>query len=221
VSYETSHTEVEARLLQRALAPGGASVLDAGCGRTTRLAGYRSSISRLVGVDLDDAAGAENEALDEFVVADCARLPFDDGTFDLVYSNFVVEHLQSPHAAFHEWRRVLRPDGSLVFLTSNSANPYLAVARMLPQRVRIAAKRLGPGAAERDVFPAVYRANTPARLAMLLAAAGFSPVDVHYVATLHRYAGARRVLARFFEALERALPATRRSTIVGWYRAGI
>jgi ubiquinone/menaquinone biosynthesis C-methylase UbiE len=218
VSYETSHTEVEGLLLRRALRPG-ASVLDAGCGRTTRLGAYRASISRLIGVDLDAAAGAENEALDDFVVADCARLPFEDGTFDLVYSNFVIEHLESPDTAFHEWRRVLRPGGSLVFLTSNRANPYLAAARMLPQGARVAVKRLGPGAVERDVFPAVYRANTPARLATLLQAAGFAPVEVHYVATLQRYAGARRLLAGVLRALERTLPAKRRSTIVAWYRS--
>jgi ubiquinone/menaquinone biosynthesis C-methylase UbiE len=218
LSFETSHTDVEARILERALEPG-ATVLDAGCGRTTRLAAYRRSISRLVGVDLDAPAGAENKALDEFVVADCARLPFEDGSFDLVYSNFVIEHLESPESAFREWRRVLRPGGSLVFLTSNSANPYLAVARMLPQRARVTAKRIGPGAAEQDVFPAVYRANTPARLSALLEAARFVPVKVHYVATLHRYAGARRLLARLLTALERVLPPNRRSTIVAWWRA--
>lgn len=218
VSFETSHTEVEARLLQRALPPS-ASVLDAGCGRTTRLADYRSSISRLVGVDLDAAAGSENTSLDEFVTADCARLPVDDGTFDLVYSNFVIEHLASPQAAFDEWRRVLRPGGSLIFLTSNSASPYLALARLLPQRARVAAKRLGPGAADQDVFPAVYRANKPARLSALLEAAGFVPVEMEYVATLHRYAGERQLPARFLRALERVLPRKRRSTIVAWYRA--
>jgi ubiquinone/menaquinone biosynthesis C-methylase UbiE len=217
VSFETSHTEVEARLLQQALRPS-ASVLDAGCGRTTRLAAYRSSISRLVGVDLDAPAGSENAALDEFVVADCADLPFENATFDLVYANFVIEHLESPESAFREWRRVLQPGGSLVFLTSNSANPYLAVARMLPQRARVAAKRLGPRAAAHDVFPAVYRANTPRRLSRVLEGAGFVPVEVHHVATLHRYAGERQLLARLLTTLERMLPPKRRSTLVAWYR---
>ena len=216
--FETSHTEVEARLLQQALQPS-ASVLDAGCRRKTRLADHRSSISRLVGVDLDAAAGSQNKALDEFVVADCVRLPFEDETFDLVYSNFVIEHLESPQAAFDEWRRVLRPGGSLVVLTSNRASPYLGLAKMLPQRARVAVKRIGPGAPEQDVFPAVYRANTPARLSTLLEAAGLIPVEVHYVATLHRYAGERRLPAGLLRALERVLPPRGRSTIVAWYRA--
>jgi SAM-dependent methyltransferase len=216
---ETSHTEVEARFLSEALGTH-ARVLDAGCGRRTRLAHYRGRIAHLVGVDLDEPAGRSNSTLDSFIRADlCAPLPFEDASFDLVYSNFAVEHLPAPLAAFREWRRVLRPGGSLVFLTSNHANPYLWAAGLLPQRLRVAVKRAGPGAAERDVFPALYRANTPGRLVPLLTDAGFRPVSVAYVATLHRYAGERRRLASLLETAERVLPARARSTIVGWFEA--
>jgi SAM-dependent methyltransferase len=216
--FETSHTEVEARLLEEALRPG-ARVLEAGCGRTTRLSTLRERISELVGVDLDEAAGRENEALDRFIVADlCAPLPFANGSFDVVYANFVVEHLPEPEEAFREWRRVLRRDGALVLLTSNRANPMLAAARLVPQRLRVALKRAGPGAEERDVFPAVYRANTPRRLRRQLAEAGFAPVQVTLVATLHRYAGDRQRFAAALRSAERVLPARMRSTIVAWYR---
>ena len=219
MGFETSHTEAEARLLELALTPG-ARVLEAGCGRTTRLRFYRDRIAELVGVDLDAVAGDENDVLDAFVAVDlCGPLPFADGSFDLVYANFVVEHLAAPEAAFAEWRRVLAPDGSLVVLTSNRANPMLAAAHLLPQRARVVVKRLGPGAAEEDVFPAVYRANTPKRLTTSLQAAGFVPVAVSHVATLHRYAGRRRVAGAMLRAAERVLPPGRRSTIVGWYRA--
>ena len=86
-------------------------------------------------MDVDAAAGRENPYLDEFHPADLDDvLPFDDASFDLVYANFVVEHLQHPERTFAEWRRVLRPGGRLVLLTSNRANPLLAVPGRCPNR---------------------------------------------------------------------------------------
>jgi SAM-dependent methyltransferase len=216
---ETDHVAVERRLLDDALRPG-AVALDAGCGRTTRLRFFRDRIVRLVGVDADAAAASENPSVDEYVHADLdVGLPFEDGTFDLVYANFVVEHLSRPEHAIAEWRRVLRPGGRVVLLTSNRANPAMAVGGRIPSRARLVIKRRGAGAADRDVYPTHYRANTPSSLAEATAAGGLEPVVVEYVATLHRY-GARVPLAatglRWFEL---GLPARRRSTIVASYRA--
>ena len=215
---ETDHTRVERVLLDEAL-QAGAVALDAGCGRTTRLRDYRDRITRLVGVDRDEAAGRENPFLDEFVPADLDEsLPFDEDSFDLVYANFVVEHLKQPERSFAEWRRVLRPGGRLVLLTSNRASPLMAAADRLPQRARLVIKRRGAGAAERDVYPTRYMANTPQRLAAVVAGAGFEPVAVEYVGTLHRYAARVPPVKWVLIGAERALPARRRSTIVASYR---
>jgi ubiquinone/menaquinone biosynthesis C-methylase UbiE len=218
VAFETSHTTVEARYLAAVLRPG-ARALDVGCGRRTRLAEHRDSIAELVGVDLDDEAGRENTALDRFVAADaCARLPFEDASFDLVYANFVVEHLDDPPAALRDWRRLLRDDGALVLLTSNRASPLLAAASIVPHQARATVKRVGAGVAENDVIPTRYRANTPRRLAAAVLGAGFVPVEVSYVATLHRYAERKPPVAAALRGAERVLPTRLRSTIVGWYR---
>jgi SAM-dependent methyltransferase len=215
---ETDHTLVERRLLDDALS-AGAVALDAGCGRTSRLRDYRDRIVRLVGVDADEGAGGANPYLDEFVPADLDdSLPFSDETFDLVYANFVVEHLARPERAFSEWRRVLRPGGTLVLLTSNRASPLMAAADRLPQRVRLSIKRRGAGAIERDVYPTRYLANTPGRLNGTATHAGFEPVAVEYVGTLHRYGARIPGASPMLVAIERLLPAERRSTIVASYR---
>lgn len=205
-------------MLDAVLRPG-AVALDAGCGRTTRLRFYRDRIDRLVGVDVDEAAGRSNPFVDEFLsVSIDEPLPFPDGAFDLVYANFVVEHLAAPSTAFGEWRRVLRPDGHLLLVTSNRASPFLAVASRMPRRARLTVKRRGAGVTEEDVYPTLYRANTPALLAAATDAAGLEPVSVELVGTLHRYGmrvpGAPAVL----RLLERCLPSSRRSTIVACYR---
>ena len=215
---ETDHTRVEGRLLDEALRPGTAA-LDAGCGRTTRLRDYRDRITRLVGVDVDEAAGRENPFLDEFLTADLDEsLPFEENSFDLVYANFVVEHLERPDRGFAEWRRVLRPGGRLVLLTSNRASPLMAAGDKLPQAARLLIKRRGAGAQERDVYPTRYLANTPQRLAAVADAAGFEPVAIEYVGTLHRYAARVPPVKWVLIGAERGLPAARRSTIVASYR---
>jgi SAM-dependent methyltransferase len=45
------------------------------------------------------------------------RLPFEDGTFDLVVSSFVLQLVPSRKAALREARRVLRPGGRIAWVT--------------------------------------------------------------------------------------------------------
>lgn len=61
-------------------------------------------------------------------------LPFADGSFDLVISNAVIEHLHGIHRqVFQEAYRVLAPDGRFVFTTPNVAS--------LLKRIRFAVGR--------------------------------------------------------------------------------
>jgi SAM-dependent methyltransferase len=51
----------------------------------------------------------------ETAACDAADLPFDDGSFDLVFGHAVLHHLPDLDAAFREFRRVLRPGGVVAF----------------------------------------------------------------------------------------------------------
>src|SRR5690242_7285095 len=60
-----------------------------------------------------NAAGLGVEV--ETAACDAAELPFDDDSFDLVLGHAVLHHLPDLAAAFAEFRRVLRPGGTLFF----------------------------------------------------------------------------------------------------------
>ncbi|MFN2616027.1 MAG: class I SAM-dependent methyltransferase [Thermoleophilaceae bacterium] len=46
---------------------------------------------------------------------EASALPFEDGSFDLVFGHAVLHHLPDLEAAFREFRRVLRPGGAVAF----------------------------------------------------------------------------------------------------------
>jgi SAM-dependent methyltransferase len=101
----------------------GALVLDVGCGLGGKTAWYAEAGARgVVAIDLawdhvvqtarfSDSRG--QAARVHVARADAMRLPFADGTFDLVTANDSMEHFADPQAALLELSRVLRPGGSL------------------------------------------------------------------------------------------------------------
>ncbi len=68
------------------------------------------------GVDIDaEAIGyCRERGLEAVRLGEAARLPFADGTFDLVTALDVVEHLDDDRGALTEMRRVLKPGGQIL-----------------------------------------------------------------------------------------------------------
>src|SRR4051795_1891464 len=86
------------------------------------------------------------------IATDAARLPFDDESFDLVFGHAVLHHLPDLDQAFREFRRVLRPGGTLVFAGEPSrhgdriaAYPKRAALRLAPAWRRMMRARPNPG----------------------------------------------------------------------------
>jgi len=97
-------------------------VVDLGCGAGDSVDLFRSVVSEVswVGVDIERSpeVAARTRADAEFVTFDGRRLPFDDGSFDLVYCKQVLEHVEHPRDLLAEAARVLEPGGHLAGSTS-------------------------------------------------------------------------------------------------------
>jgi SAM-dependent methyltransferase len=112
----------------------GRRVLEAGCGvgaQTVPLAGG-SPAATLVSVDVSaesvvQARRAVRSAGHDhvrFARADIFDLPFAAAALDDVFACFVLEHLPSPERALAEFRRVLRPGGTITAIEGDHGSAY-------------------------------------------------------------------------------------------------
>jgi SAM-dependent methyltransferase len=96
--------------------PYPARILDAGCGTGRNLVEL-SSLGSAAGVDpAAEAVEACRERGLDVRQATLDRLPFDDGSFDLLLATDVLEHVDDDGAALRELRRVAAP-GALLLVT--------------------------------------------------------------------------------------------------------
>lgn len=105
----------------------GARALDLGCGAGYGTAELASSARSAIGIDLapeavDHAVSIYRLPNICFVPASVTRVPFRDGTFDLITAFEVIEHLDNWRALLSEGQRLLHPNG--VFLVSTPNKLY-------------------------------------------------------------------------------------------------
>ena len=117
------------RRLQMILAAAGergrGRVLDNGCGLGLYLQRLAPQARAACGVEFE-AARARQAGAGGLPVARAAgeRLPFAAGSFDLILSHEVLEHVADDRQAVAEFSRVLRPGGRAVVFVPNRGYPF-------------------------------------------------------------------------------------------------
>jgi ubiquinone/menaquinone biosynthesis C-methylase UbiE len=104
-------------------------VLEIGAGTGLNLAHYPDAVTELVLTEPDDGMRSrlDRRAGYRTLDAPAERLPFEDGSFDFVVSTMVLCTVEDPAAALAEIRRVLAPEGRLLFVEHvRSDSPRLA-----------------------------------------------------------------------------------------------
>jgi SAM-dependent methyltransferase len=138
--------EVERRVaaLRRRIAPhmalaDGGAILDVGAALGLYVGAWTRAGYDAVGVEPWPEAVAASAQVGaaigtelKIVEGVAERLPFADGSFDLVVAISVLEHVEDPRQVFAEVARVLRPGGGFYFYTTSAVCPVQAEIRLFP-----------------------------------------------------------------------------------------
>ena len=139
-------------------ADSGRDVLLLGCGDGGERPHLANRGFRTTGVDIKRSPGAD-------VVADAHGLPFGDGSFDLVLSMQVLEHLYAPWVAIQEIARVLRPDGwfvgSVAFLKPYHKSYFHMTHRVVRSLLESAGLRPGRFKGAQSLTYSIYGGMLP------------------------------------------------------------
>lgn len=115
-------------------------LLDVGCGMGYFTAEYQKTHS-VVGIDLSlnalQRARLQNPAI-PFALSDALRLPFQDGSFDGVVCNNIIEHVSDANLLLGECHRIIKLGGFLIISTPNRLRLYNRIRTLTGQKPLLA-----------------------------------------------------------------------------------
>jgi SAM-dependent methyltransferase len=99
-------------------------LLENGCGIGTYVERLAPHAGQVIGLEYDFERALQARAAAPVVCAAGEGLPFQEGSFDLVLSHEVLEHVRDDRQAVCEMVRALRPGGRLLVFVPNRGYPF-------------------------------------------------------------------------------------------------
>ena len=159
--------------------------LNVGAGQTSKrkIRSLKKEVKEVTGVDIDEVI-LQNEDLDKAVVIKKGdKLPFADNSFDLIWTDYVFEHVEDPLMFVSEVKRVLKPGSSFFFRTPNRSHYVSLISSITPHWFHelVANRARGLSTAEHDIYPTYYRLNTKHSILKNANKIGFKNVELRFI----------------------------------------
>jgi SAM-dependent methyltransferase len=107
-------------------------------------------------------------------------IPYADSTFDVVFSDNVMEHIQDPEIVLKEIHRVLKPGGLFLAKTPNKWHYMPIIARLTPTWFHKIYNKLR-GRKIFDTFPTTYKLNSKGAINKYSNGSGFVVRQVQFI----------------------------------------
>lgn len=196
------------RLIDVADPKPGERVLDVGCGTgivARRVASRRGAGGAVTGLDLSPhmlevarAAAAREKVAVTWREGSAEMIPFPDGAFDLVLSQFALMFFASKPAALAEMRRVVADSGRVLLSVWQGLDRhpfYLTLNNVIQERLGIAA------------LQEIFSLGSADVLRGLVTGAGFRRVEIQPVSMTARFPNPEAFLTGEIEVDTAAIPS--------------
>ena len=191
-------------------------VLDYGAGRgmfwyedpseyRKTLRDLRTTGATVTACDIDEAVITHPCSHKQVKIEPLQQLPFEDNSFDVIVSENTFEHIEDAEFVAGELKRILRPGGYICARTPNRSGYLRLLSGMVPNSMHTKVlARVQPDRQAEDVFPTVYKMNSPAQVSAL-----FQGCEVTHSYTVGEpsYFFGNRLIYAVFKFIHATMPA--------------
>jgi SAM-dependent methyltransferase len=176
-------TQIFYSLVRHAVGPDS-RLLNLGAGPETQNPGciFKGEVAEVVGADIDPIV-LTNKELDRAYVIEGDKLPFPDSSFDVIFSDYVLEHVERPGPFLAEVHRVLKPGCSFFFRTPNIYHYVALISCITPHRLHTTVANFMRSLPENahEPWPTFYRLNSRRAINRVASQSGFRKINLQMV----------------------------------------